>query len=86
MKEHDFDIAIVSPALLPLAGESKIPVLRRNGGLRTGPIKHRDPLQELGLLKLQRDLRKQAGGRRVSFMIYESLEQLERRGTMMILK
>lgn len=82
----DFDIAIVSPTLLQLAGKSKIPVLRRNGGLRTGPIKRNGLLRRLGLGNLQCELKKQSGGRRVSFMVYESLEQLERRGTMMILR
>lgn len=82
----DFDIAIVSPELLNLARQKGITILPRNGGLRTGPLEDEGLLDMLGLWDLLQRLRSMSGKRRISFMIYESVEQLERRGTMMLLR
>ncbi|MGD1878337.1 MAG: hypothetical protein ACFB13_12670, partial [Kiloniellaceae bacterium] len=81
----DFDIAIVSPEFLKLARQKGIQVSPRNGGWRTGPLNDKS-LKELGLWSLRNELKGMSGNRDVSFMIYESVEQLERRGTMMLLR
>ncbi|MEO3429714.1 hypothetical protein AAFN88_12690 [Pelagibius sp. CAU 1746] len=85
-KASDFDIAIVSPELLKLARQEGIRVSPRNGGWRTGPLNLKEPLERLGLQELWENLTEMSGNRDVSFMIYESVEQLERRGTMMLLR
>ena len=82
----DFDIAIVSPELLKLARQEGIRVLPRNGGWRTGALDDDERLKRLGLSKLWKSLTTMSGNRKVSFMIYESVEQLERRGTVMLLR
>lgn len=72
----DFDIALASPTLLQRARELGIPL--RGGGIRTMPLK-KEHLERLGLWELQEELSRLAG-RDVSFMIYESVEAILKRG------
>jgi hypothetical protein len=75
-RTSDFDIAIVGRNLLSRAKELGIEL--RGKGTRTGPLRD-EALQVLGLDKLAQRLSQQAG-RPVRFMIYESEEELRRRG------
>jgi hypothetical protein len=68
----DFDVAIASPSLLQRAKELGIGV--RSQGSRTGPLS-REELKLLGLSAL-RDSLSLSNGRRVEFMIYESMDKL----------
>jgi RHS repeat-associated protein len=72
----DYDVALVSPRLMAKADELGIQM--RSRYTRTAPL---DPkrLEQLGLTQLAAQLSESAG-RRVSFMIYDSLESVLKRG------
>ena len=68
-RTSDFDIALASPELLAKAKALGIPL--RSGGVRTGPLND-NQLRVLGLYQLAQQLKRNAG-RKVSFMIYDSI-------------
>ena len=67
----DFDIALADPKLIAKAKELGIGL--RSGGTRTGPLTAAE-LEKLGLKDLAQQLSKQAGGREVNFMIFDTVE------------
>jgi len=80
LKASDFDVALVSPKLLAKAKELGIPL--RGGGYRTGPLWPGN-LRAMGVGDLSDDLLKtlyQHEGRRINFMIFESMEEALKRG------
>ena len=52
--------------------------------LRTEEL-NEDQLEELGLYEVWKDLTRVMEGRRVTFMLYDSIEHLEARGSFMML-
>ena len=72
----DFDVAIVSPMLAQRAQD--LGVRFREGGSRTGPLSERQ-MRDLGLVDIWRQSEREAG-RDVSFMVYQSIDSVTRRG------
>ena len=75
-RQSDFDVALVAKELLTKAKDLGIEL--RGQGMRTGPLGS-EALKALGLDELAQRLSQQAG-RQVNFMIYQSEEELRRRG------
>ena len=67
----DFDIALADPKLIAKAKELGIGL--RSGGTRTGPLTVAE-LEKLGLKDLAQQLSKQAGGREINFMIFDTVK------------
>lgn len=80
-RRSDYDIAIVSPALMQRAAGAGVEL--RSGGTRTRELSPRE-MELLGLGTVVRDLRGQSG-RKVTVMIYQSHQALEIRGPNLML-
>lgn len=79
-RTSDFDVTIASPAAMERARALGIGL--RSGGTRTGPLTTAQ-LDQLGLGDLARQLRQDLG-RKVHFMLYESIEAASARGPLIV--
>ncbi|HEX2850870.1 MAG TPA: hypothetical protein VHN98_09965 [Acidimicrobiales bacterium] len=77
----DLDVGIASEELLARARAAKLPFVR--GGSRTLPLRPTQ-LDRLGLGDALREMRAMSG-RKVTIVIYRSVEDIQRRGPMMVL-
>ena len=78
----DYDLSIVSSKLFRLAEEKGIKVYKEDG---TSRVIRGDTLNTVKLKQEFDHMMRQAGGRQVSLVIYESLEVIKAKGTMMTL-
>ena len=82
VEASDYDIAIVSSKLFKLVEKEGIKVYREAGNTR---VMNSETLKVVGLQEEFEHMKRIAGGRDVSLVIYESLDGLQAKGTMMTL-
>ena len=87
-KASDLDLALSSRDLLLQAQKNGVFIVRTRVGnrtmLRTEELDEKQ-LEELGLYEVWKGLTRDMEGRRVTFMLYDSIEHLEARGSFMLL-